>query len=343
LSSLGEGFAVVGTVAAVTGYSVESVFLGATRIIGCMLIFAVWALARSVGSRSLPAAMAAVVAALSFHVLKVPLFWYTLIDIEACLVMVWAMHLLLVGRTRSCLVMACVGVLLKEFLVIPAMLALLAMAWSRPRRSIAAIAMGGLLLAFFILLPRLVLPIAKSFQAVDPMHAAGWLHDLGKSFAPARWARVGYSMLAFFAPVLMLISKQRLEPLRRMPRARAYIASVFLGLLTLLSLLGGSDIPRFAVYALPLQAIGIATLLADEPLPYRRSLLVELAVVAGATFVFNRIWISLPHPTIQLAAFVDAYSGHAASPDARLMQRTWELLATIALGTGLAHVARQRL
>lgn len=333
----------VGAIVSVTGADLEVVFLWTTRLSVVLLLYSVWALAFSVSRRALPAATVTIIAAMSFHVAKVPLFWYTLIDVEACLVMVWALHALLRGRPVLCLLLSCVGMLMKEFLIIPALMALIVMATNRAPRRLSPLLLSSALLIATIALPRLLLPIAESFQAVDPMHSADWLANLQASFAPSRMSRVGFSLLSFLAPALMLISKQRLANLCMVPRSHIMLAVGYLLAVATLSLLGGSGIPRFALYLLPLLAIATALLLRSEHATRTRVAVAELIVVAAATFWFNRMWVTLPHPTYSLIQYVEIFGGHAAGSDARLSERFFELLATITLGAGLTHLVRNRL
>jgi hypothetical protein len=95
----------------------------------------------------------------------------------------------------------------------------------------------------------------------------------------------------------------------------------------LLSLLGGWDIPRFSAYLVPLLAIALATLLADEPgRTGRPGRILEIAIALGATFAFNR-----------------TYCGHGRCGDSRLLARSAELAVFIGGGAALASLARRRL
>jgi hypothetical protein len=112
----------------------------------------------------------------------------------------------------------------------------------------------------------------------------------------------------------------------------------------LLSLLGGWDIPRFSAYLVPLLAIALATLLADEPgRTGRPGRILEIAIALGATFAFNRIWVAIPDPGTQLVAFAETYCGHGRCGDSRLLARSAELAVFIGGGAALASLARRRL
>ena len=330
-------------IAATTGAAVDPVFYWLARAVAAALIFSVWALAFEVAGTALAAAAAALAAAFSFYVLKLPLFWHTLVDIEALLVMVWSVHALTLGRRRFGLALACAGILMKEFVVIPALLSLAAGVWGKRRAKRGELLVGALAVLAAIALPRVAISVANSYQSVDPIHAAGWLGDLAIALEPSRWLSVGFSMLAFMMPALILASPKRIARLRALGSVRLGLGAVYLALVALLSLLGGSDMPRFSAYLLPLLTIALAVFLEDEPRESTRAFRVlEIAIALGATFAFNRIWIAIPDPLTQLAPFAEVFGGHGECSGPRLAARAVELALFIGVGATLASLARYR-
>jgi hypothetical protein len=232
---------------------------------------------------------------------------------------------------------------MKEFLVIPALLALAAGARGEPRARRVELVAGALALVAAIALPRVAIPIANSYQSVDLLEPGRWAADLAIALEPGRWLRVAFSMLAFAMPALILATPARVARLRARGSGRIAAGAVYLALVALLSLLGGADMPRFSAYLLPLLTIVLATFLADAPgEPARAVRVLEVAIALAATFAFNRIWIAIPDPLTQLAAFADAFGGHG---DGRLEQlgfRAAELAALVVGGALLARLTRRR-
>ncbi|MGH9885432.1 MAG: hypothetical protein ACREBE_07875, partial [bacterium] len=328
---------------AATGVDVETAFYWLARASAVALVFSVWALAFSVARQPVPAAAATLLAALQFHVLKMPLFWHTLVDVEACLVMVWSIHALMLGRRRTSLALACVGLLMKEFLLIPALFALAARARGKPRASRRELLVGSLAVLAAIAVPRLAIPVVKSYQEVDPFHSAHWLRDLAAALGPGRWLRVGFSIVGFGLPAWILVSSARIARLERLGRGRLALGAGYVGGVALFSLLGGSDMARFSAYLLPLLAIVLAVFLADGPdQSSGGARWIEIAIALCATVVFNRLWIEIPDPATQLVGFAEAFCGHGECGGPRLAARCLELAALIGAGSTLATLARRR-
>ena len=83
----------------------------------------IYAIARSVGARVRVALFVLGATIFSFVLFPFHLYWYVLVDIEAYLLLLLAMSLLWTGRTWQCLGVSLVGLLFKEFLGIPGLIA----------------------------------------------------------------------------------------------------------------------------------------------------------------------------------------------------------------------------
>lgn len=106
-----------------------------------------------------------------------------------------------------------------------------------------------------------------------------------------------------------------------------------------LAMLGGTGIPRFMSYLLPWLVILLALV---RPLPP----ISELVLAACMLFVYNRCWLAVPNPAVDVSEFTSFYGGHTAAPlhicywrteemlGWILMANLFRMLSTVSLSTG---------
>ena len=144
-----------------TGAEVTAVFILFTGTAAILLLVGIYAIARSVGARVRVALFVLGATVFSFVLFRFHLYWYVLVDIEAYLLLLLAMSLLWKGRTWQCLGVSLVGLLLKEFLRIPGLVACVTIALDgrlalKNRIALASLAVAALFA--FAAVPRLVIP-----------------------------------------------------------------------------------------------------------------------------------------------------------------------------------------
>jgi hypothetical protein len=230
-----------------------------------------------------------------------------------------------------------VGLFFKEFLAIPLLLALADFfrAWrrERSRRALATLVVAAVVAVTVILVPRLGLHVVDTRQEIDPLNN---IHSLSRlvmnPLNPGRDLNIVLGLLAFWLPVLLLLTRERVGILlRETAPFRKYIAA-FLALNLLLTMYGGSNILTFVSYAMPIQILALALLArggAASPRPAEWS----LALVCAACYA--RIFGSIPLPDDGFETYVDYYSGWSSRVGLSTLLRFIEIGFYLALMIGL--------
>jgi hypothetical protein len=249
-------------------------------------------------------------------------------EVLAYPLMILAIYALATGRTAWCIALSVIGLQVREFLAIPILLSAVFAAWPRigpvpdrpPHRLRAA---GILLLAILaIALPRVLLPVTSSFQALDVQHnARAWRGIIGIPLNLARDLNLLYCLLSYGLPLWILWTPRRGAELRARLGSQVGLLAGY-ALLTLgLTLYGGTDVFRFVAYLFLPQAVLLA-LLAERA---QRS---EKVYALIATAVFNRVF--LPIPMSDLDHFLDFYGGWSGRLTQATLARSLEAVCWIA-------------
>jgi hypothetical protein len=296
-------------VSAVTGASIVQGFRGvgfasAVLLLGLTVFWA----RRRIGFTA-PAAFVAVCVGFAFTHVKFPLYFSTLVDVAAYPILVLALWLGLSRRYTASLLAACVGLLFKEFLIIPVALLVYRMhtdqglrPHARRTREVLAVSLA----LAVVLLPRLAVPVVASFQEVDPLHDPRSLQNLLAD--PLSWRRhvnIVYAWTGYWLPVLLLCTQERVRTAwRSLEGIRGWLA-LHLFLVWLMTLYGGTNIFVFVSYAVGAQIVVLCALAAQR-IPRR-----ELALVLAALAVYNRIPWDIPDPALSFDRYIDFTGGWA--------------------------------
>ncbi len=312
--SIGDGFKVVGWVSAL-----------------CFLM-AVFALAFHFTADYRRALVPMVLLGLTFSHIKFPLFFYTLVDVAAYPLMVLAFWALVTRRFRLCLLVSVVGVLFKEFLVVPLILLLIQLGrdfWrTRSKAALAQLAVALALGACAILVPRFCIPISGTYQFIDPINDPATLKNL--IFAPLdgrRIVNIVYAIVGYWLPTLVLVTRSRFKAIWAELKAYDALAmgGLYLALVLLLTLYGGTNISVFVSYSVAVQVVVLALLLRHGVS------LGEIIYAIVVTLVYNKIWSPIPSPDISFNAYVDFYGGWAPLVSGNTLMRMIECGAFIGM------------
>ncbi len=182
-----------------------------------------------------------------------------------------AMLLLFREQRVWCILICAFGLLVREFLIIPAVilgLQLLCIAL-RQRSAAALVALVGLLLVVgaTLWLPRALIPVADTAQRFDPQHRTiSMVYDsmVMLSNMPRNLeflaALVGYGL-----PVLLLATGGRLRHLWTQLAGYRWILGLYILLAVALSLVGGSGMNRYITYMVVPLVLVLALWLDDVP------------------------------------------------------------------------------
>jgi hypothetical protein len=318
---LASGFAIVGWISAV------------------VFLLAVFGLARTFTRRWWHALLPMVLLGSYFTHVKLPLHFYAFVDVAAYPLMVLAFWALVRHRLGVCVAISCVGLLFKEFLAIPLVLAVVQLGVRARRkrsihdvaRSIVAACVGVLV----IVLPRVLIPVSGTAQFVDPINDLSTLGQLVDApLDELRNFNIVYALVGCWLPTLVLITRRRFDQLwADLDRADAlWPALGTIALVLLLTMYGGTNLAVFVGYMAGVQALVLALLL-------RRGVgRLEAAWAVVATVAYNKLLLSIPSPALDFEAYIDFYGGWSSRVTMSSLIRLVECAAFVAVGAGLRGV-----
>lgn len=326
-----------GTLARVLQVHVETGFAIVTRAFVLAELVLVWRLARALRASQASALAILGACALSFAHVKLPLFFPTLVDGASYAPYVLAFVLWAERRVWLALGCALLGLLFKEFLIVPCALVALDAASARPRRRLGLVLVAVLGTAAVLLGVRAAIPVERSQQMVDTSSVGALVDHL--SWVPRKWQRDLNLLLAlagYLLPVLMLSTRARWRAVRGPASVRPWTWAAALALVLLLALYGGTNLGTFVSYALPVQ---IAVLCAFASTAIARA---EIVWVALALALFNRVFLPLPSPAADFESYIDFYGTWGTRLNANSLARAVELAAWIASAWILRFVLARR-
>jgi hypothetical protein len=315
------------------GVSIEDGF----RIVGwtCALLFmmGIFALSRNFTTDYRHALLPMIVLVFSFYHVKFPMFFPTLVDVSAYALIVVAFWALITKRFLLCLVVSGIGLLFKEFLLIPLVLLVLQAGgeFLRTRSGLSLVKLSVALVAGAgaVLVPRLVIPVTRTMQFVDPLNDPSTLGRLiSAPLDGSRLLNIAFASVSYWLPTILLLTRHRLGALWTELRRRdlLVVCGAYLILVFLLTLYGGTNIAVFVSYAAPVQAVVLALL-------YRQGVgIAETIYVILATLTYNRILLNIPDPAISFDAYIDFYGGWSSRVNSATALRLLECVAFVAIG-----------
>lgn len=317
------------------GFKVVAYVGGITQLV------AAFVLAEYMKARFWQALVVMATVALTLYQLKFLIFDVTRPDHLAYALMIVATWALFERRYVICVAASCLGLLIREFMIIPAVLLMLTLArdyWAtRSRHTLVVMAITLVMVSLFVIVPRAVIPIAGTGQFVDPVNDSSTLSNLTRApQSKRRLFNIFFNFVSYTVPIWMLLTVPRLR------RAWAGLAGYrwMIGLHTVmvlvLALYGGTDIWRFMTFLVVPQVIVLAVLLRDETIDP-----VEILYVLVVMLVYNKILLDIPNWIDQ---YLDFYGGYDIRITTKSLMRGYHLAvfwSGIVLMRGLLVLARR--
>ncbi len=310
-----------------------------------LVLFLSYVLARSVGSARQGALGAMSLVALSHFIVRGPLSYYTLIDIETLSLVMLAMVVMQIGYLRICLAICVGGLLVKEWLIVPLVVAAVELVRTeiRERRAavIATLAIAAITAAVVLAMPRLIVPAPHSFSSLARIHDFGSLVD--SLWQPRRLLNLVFVWACFWLPSLMLLTRERALRARSAFSADPQTPLLYCAIVLALMLLGGSNLMIFVTYSLPIQVIVLSRLM--DPDLRRPISSWELTLAFGAVIVLNKSWMPVPQGTIGMGpetAWLDFYGGWSTRLTSDTGWRALQMLGFVAMANALRYAGGVR-
>lgn len=276
------------------------------------------------------ATLTALLTAAGFWHVKFSAFFDTAIDIYALFLLVLAWFFILKKWWIPAFLIGIFGLLVKEWLgVIIALLTFLSLRWAVQERRISNFAVPlGIILAggAVIWLPRALIEVAQTVQMFDPLNDPDWQSVLLSVWTnKARVFNLCLSSLSYWMPLLLLLTPGRMQGILVDLKRDGLLAICILhiGLVSLLALYGGTNIPIFVSYSAPVLAVTLSYLMS------RSVPLVEIVVAFGVVLLINRIFVNVPDPRIDMGMYLDHIPGYDSRLNGRSFTRLIELVTAI--------------
>lgn len=183
-----------------------------------------------------------------------------------------------------CLLICAVGTLVREFVVVPAILLALTlfmtMIRQRSLRALGWLVITGILMGAVIILPRALIPVVSSAQVFDPQHnPQGTIYGLYQPLI--NWPRnteLLTAIVMYILPVLLLITPARLRRVWKAVEKQRWVLFLYIALTFLLTMYGGSGVYRYISYLFVIQTVVLAAWLNDVTWPEVIWMLVVVAL-----------------------------------------------------------------
>jgi hypothetical protein len=314
---------IVHLVSKTMGYTVEEGFRHVGIVMGVGFLISIFALARLRQVSFTQAVIIMAIMSLSFQHIKFPLYFYTLVDIAAYPLIVTAFLFLITKRYLFCALISLVGLLFKEFLVIPWILVIFALFVEYKRdRSTKSILLAGvvtLLGISIILIPRIFISVVRSAQSLDPINDITTLQYLiNAPLSGGRTFNIVFSVLSYWMPSLFLMNSSRLRNLViGLKKDELFVlCSIFVAINMLLVLYGGTNILLFVSYMAPVQALILAYLFKYGVETW------EILYTVFALILFNKILLRIPLLNAKtFDAYIDFYGGFSTRVNEETIMR----------------------
>ena len=302
------------------------------------LLVAAYLIARALKS-TIPAALAAMSGvALSFVPVKFSFLFPVMVDVEGILLITLAFRALLRRQYRACLVLTCIGLLFKEFLIIPAALLVVVKAREYVRtkqtRPLAWMLVTLSLAFLFFLGPRIAIPVVGGFGVNRRWDFGGpshweYLRNLGfflsGTLDAGRLVNVCFALSCAWLPVMLLATRARAKKVWEGLASLRLICLAHVAAVVLLTLIGGTNIIVFVAYTAPVMVLVLAAFLRTGVHP------AETAVMLTALLIFNRIPFLMGGPDASGDGVIRFYGGWWSVVDGVTVARTLEMAGYLLL------------
>ena len=277
---------------------------------------------------------------LSFYHIKLPLFFYSLVDVAAYPLIVFSFWAFITRRYWLCLVLTSIGVLFKEFLAIPMLLLMIQVGLiylkDKSKTNLFRFVITGVVGLGAILLPRLLIPVSSTEQFVDPLNDLSTLANLVTApFDEMRVFNIFFALVSYWLPSLLLLTLGRCSKVLNELKTRGLLlwCGVFILLDLVLTVYGGTNIPIFISYMLPVQVVVLALLINESPG------IAELVFTFTIMLMYNKILFLIPDPTVDIELYIAYYGGWSNRVDIRTLVRLVDVGFFIVLAVVIRQVA----
>lgn len=263
------------------------------------------------------------ITALSFFNVKFLLFDVSRPDHLAYPLILLAFFLAVRKRFSALVFVTVIGVQVREFVALPLIAYLITEIYHSGWKIFKPIDITFIGLFFAsIIAPRMLIPVSENGQFI-PLTFQDLPKFVGVPLNLNRDLNIFFSGLVYFLPTFLLITLDRIKQIHsKVSKRLRLLVGVYSFLVVLLTLYGGTDIPRFISYLFLLQIILVGLLV-----PYASKK--EMAIMLTFVFIFNRMWMLIP--IWDFTKYLNFYGGFSSVVNENSLLRFLEFLGFLIL------------
>lgn len=313
----------------ITHWTMPKAFKTLSLICAFAQLGGVYLLSRQLKFRFKTSIILMLVVAFSLFNLKFLLFDPYRPDPIAYPLLLFAIILFLRKRYFFCVLISAIGLLVREALLIPILISLfyLGKEWVQNKQQPSPLIKAGVFIFITVLaliLPRALIPVVGTQQVLDPINDPKFFKVLFGSWIDLKkWFNLGFNILAYFLPIIILYSPKRLkESWRRVgenkPALLIYLAGAFF-----IIMYGGTDMMRYVTYLFIPQIFILGYLLEQDVS------ILESGVMLLFILLFNKILFQFP--VSDFNTYLDFHGGYDSRITAASFTRWGEWISYITL------------
>ena len=320
------------------GVPVATGFAVLAHLAGLILLVMSYLFARS--QKTGIGASIAVVCCVGFSLFQVKfaLAAESMVDIEAAPLMLAAVWALLARRYGLSLICSSVGLLFKEFLAVPLLVAFCTLLYqyavTRETKPLHLAIVAAASFGVLFVLPRLLIPVEGLFGDMfrwmpDQRQRMDYIGNLTRLLSnplnPARIVNLAFDVCSYWLPALMIATPARMKSLWFSLQGERGILAGTMVLVLGLAAIGGSNLMIFVTYSVPVLIVVLSGLLRQRPH------ILEILLTVCAVLIFNRVWMPIPSFADDFSRAVDLYAGWSDRLNYATLERAIELAGYLVL------------
>jgi hypothetical protein len=321
-----------GAISTLLSVPIEDGFKIVGGISAFCFLMSIFMLSRSFASDYRQTFLPMILIGFSFAHIKFPLSFYALVDVAAYPLMVVSFWALVTKRLHLCLLVSSIGLLFKEFLAIPLIILIVQLGcdfWrNKSKPHLAQLSLAIVIALSMILIPRLCIPVSTTDQFVDPLNNKSTLMQLiNAPLDELRIFNIIYGIFSYWLPTFLFMTRHRFNTLWAELESQklVVILGIYLLLVLLLTMYGGTNIFVFISYTVAAQAL-ILTLVLRHGVS-----IVEIVYVIVVTILYNKILTHIPNPNVNYDGYIDFYGAWSSRVTIATIIRFLECCSFVAI------------
>lgn len=331
----------VGWISRTFSISIDEGFRYSSRFFAVLMLFFVFVLAMHITQNFLASISVLLLASVMGTHVKMPLFFYSMVDVSGFFFIVVAFWAFLRRNLVLCILISGIGLFFKEFMAIPLFLILFELGReylrTRSRKILFMWVIASIVTMTAILAPRLLIHVHGTEQEIDPLNDPSSLSRIvAIPLKKARDLNIVFALVSYWLPTIMLLTRERARRLWQALSSYRPAILLYISMNFILVMYGGTNVMIFVSYMLPIQVWVLASLLKE------RVHWLEIVLVLLALMIYFKIFQAIPLPGNDFSGYIDFYSGWGSRLNMSTLTRFLLAAGFIALAAALRRMLGSR-